>query len=380
MHIAFLTPEYPHKLSKGSAGIGSSIRTISIGLVEKEINVSIFIYGQAQDLVFSEEGIKFYFIAHRKFKFFGWLRYRKYLQNYINRYIVTEKIDIVEAPDWTGITAFMKFSCPLVIRMHGSDAYFCHLEKRKQKKKNFLFEKMALKGADKIISVSRFTAEQSAKIFHLDPSIEVIPNMVDAQVLTDQERRLKIKNILYFGSIIRKKGVLDLAQIFNKIIEYQPDVTLKLVGKDVIDFKTKISTVELFYQALSEEAAANIEIVQEVPHQQLFEHIASAAVIAFPSHAEALPMAWLETMAMGKAMVTSDIGWAKEVMIDQRTGYLVDPADHDQYAKKVIKLLNDEQLAAVLGVNAKKRALSHFSKEVVILKNLDFYERVIRQK
>ena len=44
-----------------------------------------------------------------------------------------ENIDIVEAADWTGITAFMKFNCPLILRLHGSDTYFCHLEKRKLK-------------------------------------------------------------------------------------------------------------------------------------------------------------------------------------------------------------------------------------------------------
>jgi hypothetical protein len=66
-----------------------------------------------------------------------WYQYRKFLQQYLNRVIAADKIDLIEAPDWTGITAFMKINAPLVVRFHGSDAYFCHLEHRKQKMKNF---------------------------------------------------------------------------------------------------------------------------------------------------------------------------------------------------------------------------------------------------
>ena len=44
----------------------------------------------------------------------------------------------IEAPDWTGITAFMRLKAPLVIRFHGSDTYFCHLEKTASKNKKLL--------------------------------------------------------------------------------------------------------------------------------------------------------------------------------------------------------------------------------------------------
>jgi len=58
-------------------------------------------------------------------------------------------------PDWTGISAFMNLKCPIVIKCHGSDTYFCALEKRKQKFKNYFLEKKALKSADYILSVSK---------------------------------------------------------------------------------------------------------------------------------------------------------------------------------------------------------------------------------
>jgi hypothetical protein len=48
---------------------------------------------------------------------------------------------LVEAPDWTGITSFIDAKCPVVIRLNGSDTYFCHLDQRPVKWNNKFHEK-----------------------------------------------------------------------------------------------------------------------------------------------------------------------------------------------------------------------------------------------
>ena len=138
MHLSFLTSEYPHPRVNRAAGIGTSIKNLAEGLVRQKVKVSIFIYGQDEDVVFEENGITFHLIKHKKYKFLGWYLYRKHLAKYINKVIVEDRIDAVEAADWTGITAFMKLKAPLVIRLHGTDAYFCNLEARPQKKEKLL--------------------------------------------------------------------------------------------------------------------------------------------------------------------------------------------------------------------------------------------------
>ena len=179
MHLAFLTPEFPHAETSRSAGIGNSIKSLTTGLLRKGIKVSVFVYGQNHDAVHTEGDFKLHIISRPKFRFLGWYLHRKFIQNYLNKYIDTDKIDALEAPDWTGITAFMKLRCPLVLRIHGSDTYFCYLENRPQKKKNFWFEKLAIRNADYIIAVSNFSAEVTKKLFQLKKEIIVIPNGVD---------------------------------------------------------------------------------------------------------------------------------------------------------------------------------------------------------
>jgi len=380
MHIGFLTPEYPHPKTNSAAGIGTSIKNMVTALTEKGVKVSIFIYGQSTDEIFTEGGIKFHLIKQRKYKFLGWYLYRKFLEKYLNKAIVKDKIDAMEAPDWTGITAFMKLKCPLVIRFHGSDSYFCHLENRPQKKKNFWFEKKALAGADHLVSVSEFTAEKTAALFGLKKKIEHIPNSVDVAYFCPRNTAVEPNTILYFGSIIRKKGVLELAAIFNLIVAKKPGARILFAGKDVKDHATGSYTKQLIIDKLSPAAKENTAWLGVLPYEKVLLQIATANVVVLPSFAEALPMTWIEAMAMEKALVTSDIGWAKEVMIDGITGFTVDPINHREYAGKVLQLLNDPALALKMGKAAREQVVAKFSSEVVVRRNIEFYGRIVRSE
>ena len=379
MHIAYLTPEYPHNLTGTSGGLGTSIKNLAVTLNEKGISVSIIIYSQDNDEEFEEDGISFYFVKHRKYKTGGWYFYRKYIQKFVNNLVEEKKIDAIEATDWTGITAFMKFNCPLVIRLNGSDAYFCELEGRQQKRKNRIFEKKALETADYLISVSHFTAAKTNEIFGISRVFEIIPNSIEARSFTPSNVQVLQGRILYFGTIIRKKGVLELAEIFNQVNNERQESELVLIGKDVKDIFEGQSTTELFKERLSKQAMKKTTFLGPVEYEAVKKYIEESAVVVLPSFAEALPMTWIEAMALEKALVTSNIGWAKEVMVDGETGFMVDPKDHQIYAEKIIKLLDDEKLCRKMGSAARRRVMEKFASEKVVQKNIEFYNSVIEK-
>ena len=378
MHIAFLTPEYPHTAFNRSGGLGTSIKNLAASLVQAGERVTVFVYSQAEDRVLEDQGVQIHSIAKRKYSFAGWYLHRKFLQRYINKFILLENIDIVEAPDWTGITALMRFKCPLVIRLHGTDAYFCYLEQRIQKTKNRWFEQQALKNADHILAVSAFTAKQTKEIFGLKKEIQVIPNSIDVDWFKPVQIPEVPNRLLYYGSIIRKKGVLELAEISNRIFEQNPEAQLILAGNDVRDVFTGRSTQELFRELVKPEFHKRIEFKGLLAYELVQEEIAKAAVVVLPSFAEALPMTWIEAMAMEKALVTSDIGWANEVMLDGETGYTVDPKNHGKYADAVLKLLDNEELRSKMGGLAGKQVVEHFATAVVVKQNLEFYKGVVK--
>lgn len=376
MHICFLTPEYPHPDLGKSGGLGTSIKNLATRLVKEGVKVTVVVIGQKQDAVFMEDQLTFYAIKQRTYSLFGFYRYRKFIEATLNRLCNSEEIDLIEAPDWTGITAFMKLQRPLVIRFNGSDAYFCKLDGRPQKKKNYLFEKWALQGADHLLSVSRFTADETREIFGLKKEITVIPNSIDVNRFVPQHEKEQADRVLYFGTLIRKKGVLELAAIYNLVHASRPETQFIFAGKDVVDVFTGKSTKALILESVNDAVKESIHFLEELPYTEIQEEIAKATVVVLPSFAEAMPMTWLEAMAMEKALVTSDIGWAKELMIDGETGYTVHPKDHQNYADKINTLLNDKKLRELLGKQARKRVAKHFSSKVITQKNVEFYKSI----
>ena len=83
MHIAFLTPEFPHPKTSNSGGLGTSIKNLAAALVNNREKVSVFVYGQKSNEVIDDNGITIHLIQQKKYAFSTWFFYRKHLQNYI---------------------------------------------------------------------------------------------------------------------------------------------------------------------------------------------------------------------------------------------------------------------------------------------------------
>ena len=380
MHIAFLTPEYPHKKISHAAGIGTSIKNLAVALVKEKCKVSIIVYGQNKSLVFEDEGVVIHVLEDRKYRFAKWFWYRKHIQNYCNQLIKEQNITILEAADWTGITAFMKFKIPLVIRFHGSDTYFCHLEKRKQKLKNFWFEKLALQKAKAFIAPTTFAGNLSQKLFGLqNKKIQTIHNGLElGKFENSHPEEYQNGLLLYIGTIIRKKGVLELPKIFNQVRQQHPQASLILIGGDSSDIETQSqSTWQLMQNRFQDDDLHSVTYLGKIQYHEVQQYIKKAHVCVFPSFAETLGMVTIEAMAMQKPVVNTKIGWAKELIVDGESGFLVYPKNHQGYAAKITSILNDNALAKKLGDNARERVEKNFDIKKIAAENIAFYKSVI---
>lgn len=377
MHIGFLTPEYPHEKVQHAAGIGTSVKNLVVALVNAGVQVSVFVYSQNEDLILKENGITLHLIQKKKYKVFTWFFYRKYLQHYLNRFIVSANIDLIEAPDWTGITAFMDLKAPLVIRFHGSDAYFCHLENRKQKRKNFWFEKLGIQKAKAFIAPTTFAGNLTQAIFNIrEKPIQTIHYGLQLDRFKNENAENFEKGlVLYIGTIIRKKGVLEFSQIFKKVVAKHPEARLVLIGSDSFDIKTQsVSTWALLQEQLDFSIQDKVTYLGQIPYEQVQAHLKNANVCVFPSFAETLGMVTIESMAMQKAVVNTDIGWAKELIVDSESGFLVSPRNHELFARQILAVLENDSLVSDLGKKANERVKNHFDIEKTVLANINFYK------
>lgn len=382
MKIAFLTTEYPHPRIPNAAGIGTSIRNLAEALVAEGHEPVILVVNQDQPDVFRENGITFHLIPRKKFGFLQFYRYRKYLQHYINQHAASEKWDVLEAPDWTASTAFMTLRIPIVVRLHGSDSYFCKLENRPQKKKHFWLEQVALRGADAIISPSAFTADVSAGIFglrrdkihviHYGLSLDRFQNPAP----NDFERGL----ILCSGTIIRKKGALELPEIFRKVHDSYPGARLLLLGGDAADIATgSPSTWALVQKALGPELQPLVAWPGRVPYEEMQSYIRKAHLCIFPTYAETLGMVTIEAMAMQKPVVNSNIGWANEIITHGESGLMSHPSDHQAFADNILSILRDDHLRERLSAGALRRVQERFDIRRNVHQNIAVYQQLLRK-
>lgn len=380
MKIGFITSEYSHPKVSHAAGIATSIKNLVEALVEKGAEVTVFVYQQESDNIIVEGGVKIHLIKQKRYKLFTWYFYRKHIQNYVNKVVSKESIDILEAADWTGITAFMNFRVPLVIRFHGSDAYFCKLDGRKQKFKNFMFEKLALKGASAYIAPTTYAGEETRKIFGLDAKkIKTIHYGLQLESFENESPESYNRNtILYIGTIIRKKGVLELAEIFNKVVAQKPEAKLVLIGSDAPDIKTgEKSTFKLMENLLSSKAKKQVDYLGKIPYSEVKAHIKNAHVCTFPSFAETLGMVTIESMALQKPVVNTSIGWAQELIDDGVDGFLVHPSKIDAFSESILQLLNDENLCRNMGKAARKKVETQFDIKKIAEINIEYYNSII---
>lgn len=380
MHIAFLTPEYPHPKVKHAAGLGTSIKNLAEALCKENIKVTLFIYNQNEEGVFEENGIIYHLIQDKNYNYLKWFWYRKYIEKYVSRVIKAKKIDLIEAPDWTGVTAFMSFDIPLVIRFHGSDTYFCHLEKRKQKWKNRLFETLAVRKAKAWIAPTQFAGNVSANLFGLSKSkvIRIHYGLDLAQFENDQPEIFERGLILYIGTLIRKKGVFELPEIFKHVRAEFPEAKLILIGGDSKDIQTgNVSTWKMMEQLFSIEDLKNVSYLGKIPYHEVQDYIKKANVCAFPTYAETLGMVTIESMALQKPVVNSDIGWAQELMEDGKSGFLVHPSNHSVYASRIITLIGDNEYAKKIGHNAKEFVVTKFDIQNIVKQNIELYHKII---
>lgn len=383
MKIAFLTPEYPNVKTGNSGGIGTSIKNLAESLTALGHSVRILVYGQNVDAVFEVDGIIIQQIKNIKFKGLSWYFTRKKLQDIIDDLNLNKIIDILEAPDWTGITSFIQPSkCPVVIRLNGSDTYFCHLDQRKVKWWNRFHEKRALQKANGHISVSRYTAVLTNQLFGLNISFAIIPNGINPlHFLPDYTKSKDPNTILYFGTLIRKKGLLELPFIFNRVIAKNPNAKLILLGRDTSDIITSnTSTWQMMQELFTSQALKQVQYLGGVSYEAVRTHIEQACVCVFPTFAEALPVSWLEAMAMEKAIVASNIGWGPEVITTDIEGVLVHPKDHESYANAILDMLENETRNTIFGQNASEKIRAVFANNIIAEQSLAFYQTVIDKK
>jgi L-malate glycosyltransferase len=131
------------------------------------------------------------------------------------------------------------------------------------------------------------------------------------------------------------------------------------------------------------ELAAQLGVANDVFFIGRCEHVAellfASDVCVLSSRAEGFSNAILEYMAAARPVVVTDVGGAREAVVEGETGYIVPAGDEESMAARIVELLRDPQAAAIMGERGKRRVEEMFSCPRHVANTLDLYSEILRK-
>ena len=97
------------------------------------------------------------------------------------------------------------------------------------------------------------------------------------------------------------------------------------------------------------------------------------------SISETFPYAITEGARMGCATISTAVGGIPKVVIDGKTGFLVDPGDWQTMARRIVSLAGDAKLRSSLGQGIYEKVRREFSSQVMAQRQIQIYQTVIRR-
>ena len=158
--------------------------------------------------------------------------------------------------------------------------------------------------------------------------------------------------------LILEKGVFDFVEAARRVRREHPDARFLLVGG--LDPKPGSMTREQLH-ALAAEGL--IEWPGEVGDVRPFLREATAFVL--PSYREGVPRSTQEAMAIGRAVITTDVPGCRATVRDGVNGFLVPPRDPGKVAEAMMHFVRDRSLAVVMGGESRRIAEREFDADIV---------------
>jgi len=217
---------------------------------------------------------------------------------------------------------------PTVLHIHGStfDDFI-----RTDSRALSWYQSFVLRLPCKIIVLSRYWEDVLSERATRD-SIEVLPNAIDSNVY-DPDPNVSTPHIVFVSNLIERKGVSELVEAIEHIeAQEHPEFTMTVAGKGPLSEQVSALADE-------HENVAYHGYVSEEAKRSLLEE---GSIFVLPSHAEGLPIAILEGMAAGNAIVATDVGSIPEV-IGEENGRTVPPGDVTELYQAITYLVENPE-------------------------------------
>jgi len=234
--------------------------------------------------------------------------------------------------------------------------------------------------ADVVIAVSDYVAERDKAVTLIAPEkIRRVWNGVDEVIPGSENDRPDIRSLLGLGEdavviacacrATRDKGVGVLFKAFDRacdIAASSPVLAYVGAGPEFEELTALRSTLR---------SGGRIHMVGYQPSAATL--LRTSDVCAVPSvWQDAFPLAVLEMMARGRAIVATRVGGVPEMIEDSVSGILVPPDDVESLARALATVLSSSDLRSNLGRAAQLRATQLFNAERQVSEMIDAFQEI----
>jgi len=289
------------------------------------------------------------------------------------------KIDVVHSHEFTmavyGAAAARFLAIPHVLTMHGSSTITKALRRR-------IALRWAMRRSAHTVAVSNTTRLQFAKDLGVSTSaFTVIPNGVPLTVGNAEKVRKEFGCaegdivILAVGNVDVRKNHRMLLEALVRLQHDGLSVPWRVI---IAGGRGGDQHAYLLEYARLQGLTDRVHIVTErndIPDLQ-----ALSDIFVMPSLWEGLPLAMLEAMVAGKAIVASATGGIPEAVVDGREGILFPSGDLDAFARGLRSLMTDPVRRRTLGAAALERARREFTVQVMADRHLELYTRMFERR
>lgn len=177
--------------------------------------------------------------------------------------------------------------------------------------------------------------------------------------------------VLCIGRLIRDKGFDVALDAFARVRDGFPNAKLTIAGEG-------LERPALERQAEALGLGESVAFAGWVEPDAVYELVSQSTVMLVPSRwREPFGIVAIEAALMARPVIAARTGGLAEVVIDAKTGFLVDKEDPQALADRLKEILSQPELAARLGQNARADMLKRFSLDANVAAYDALYRRVL---
>ncbi len=246
-------------------------------------------------------------------------------------------------------------------------------------------EQFQTKNADAISAPSHALSNHICMSWGISTDkIKILPNPVDTDVFKPNGSTTKRKEILYVGRLQYNKGIYDLTEAVKPLLAEYPDLTLRIIGKDLptpkcIRSQYKMASEEILSR-IAPQNRKQVIISGWVEPNEVIQHQQNAMCTVVPSRGfESFSYTLTEQMACGAAVVATHCGGPTEIVNNEIDGLLVSVGDIQEMTTALQRLIANPQFCRELGRCARKKVEEKYAIRKVVSKFADWYRQIMER-